>query len=513
MEIYYFENKKIGILGLKKTGISSFRYFQKFTQFIFCYDDDPKTRDIFISQKHILSYTDIKWKSLDYILVSPGIRNDHQVYKLFQNVSHNDCRPIIISDIEVFIHHNLKYKKDIKYICVTGTNGKSTTTSLITHILNSSGKKFTSCGNIGNAVLDIAYDDIDNIDRSNNKRIAVNQNIDTDGYVMELSSFQLDIGNVFVSGLSSIRILLNIAHDHMDRYESMQCYINSKRKIFNNFSNETHAIICIDDEYTMSIYNELSQKYNYKHNKNVIYSTNIEQDDFYNLHELIKTKKIISISTKKTTSADICVVRNKIYFNITNNLGEPASYDILLNNKCLLGDHNFENIAAALVACIKTGISLKQILTSINSFKGLPHRIEHITDYKNLTFINDSKATNVHASSKAIKLFSNIYLLAGGIAKSSDIDDIIPYIGNIKRVYLYGQDKTLLYRLFAQYTDIKVFNTLKAALKESIYDALKDELLCNILLSPMCGSYDQFKSFEDRGNVFRDLVTQYVNNQ
>lgn len=484
------KGKSLGILGLGKTGISVLNAGLPFAQKILCYDDKESVRDSFARQDLLLSYEDSEWSALNYIVVSPGIPKSHPIFSHkstrpsakriygqefvgngflktggvlgyiedFQGsfnaeiISRNSfCRRSIISDIDLlYMHHPEKY-----YIGVTGTNGKSTTTALIAHILSVNGRNFIAGGNIGTPVLDLSED------RSS-------------GYVLELSSFQLDLLKHFKA---NIGIVLNLSVDHTDRYKSMEDYLNSKISLIHR---SKHAIVGLDDPYTTGAYGEL------------------------------KHKHITAISSTKVLNQGIYVNNDIIHIVLQ---GSVNAYK-LPYNKFLQGAHNKQNIAAAFAACLEVGLVANEILSGIESFVGLPHRMQFVHESGGIHFYNDSKATNPEAASKSIATLRNIYLLAGGIAKTQDMSPIMPYIDHINTVYLYGLDKHILQEAFKRYAKTCIFDTLEEAMSVAIHDALKDtNHQKNILLAPLCSSLDQFKNFEERGDLFTTLSQDFCSLQ
>jgi UDP-N-acetylmuramoylalanine--D-glutamate ligase len=219
------KHKNIGIFGLGKSGLSCFKSINSIVPKIFCYDDSEKSRENFEFKDFLLEPR--LWTDMDYVILSPGISNNHYIFGL-ENLS--DAK--FICDVELFYLLN----RNKKYIAVTGTNGKSTTVSLIHHVLTSLGMNYGLCGNIGIPIMDL-------------------MNKDYDGYVVELSSFQLDLLDKFSSEVS---ILLNISPDHLDRYKTMDNYVNSKLRVFKNSRNR---ILGVDDDYTKEIYKKNKKKY------------------------------------------------------------------------------------------------------------------------------------------------------------------------------------------------------------------------------------------------------------
>lgn len=420
--------KKIGIFGLARTGKATYEAIKdKFD--ILCWDGNQKTREGFKqshSEAKILDFDDQAWKELDAIVVSPGVPlkypSKHQLQILAEE---NNIE--LISDIDLFYQLN----KNKKFIAVTGTNGKSTTVSLIGHIL---GKRCAVGGNIGIPIF--ACDP------------------SKEYFVIEISSYQLDISPNFKA---DIAILLNITPDHLDRYPSFAAYIDSKCQIYRNLSNNDELIIGVDNSNTSKIYEKLKQV----------------GCDF----------KLTPISTNVDISISI--------------------------NKNLVGEHNRENVMAAYKASLSSGLEEQNIRDSIASFSGLKHRIQYLGTLSKTSFYNDSKATNAYAVKHAVNALDNIYLLLGGKAKDDGIDDLLLSLQKVKKIYLYGESA----KEFAKSLDGKIdyveFIDLASAFAAAVADALNEQKINNVLLSPACASFDQYKDYEARGDHFIDLFEGY----
>lgn len=294
--------------------------------------------------------------------------------------------------------------------------------------------------------------------------------------MLELSSFQLDLVKTFVT---KIAVLLNITPDHQDRHENMESYIAAKSKIFDRMEKNSYGIINIDNNYCHEIFTNLQQKPHIK---------------------------LIPFSVTKILEKGISIVNN----TITDNFFEHISFKLLFN-KSLQGVHNSENIAASHAVARIIGLKTAQILESISNFQGLPHRMQYLGSIDGINFYNDSKATNAIAAVQSIKALDNIYWLAGGIAKEGGIEEIKPYFSKIKKAYFYGQAKEMFANTAKDVIDSVICDDLKQAFELAYKDALNDnESIKNILLAPCCSSYDQFKNFEERGNLFVKLCNEKI---
>ncbi|ABV74900.1 UDP-N-acetylmuramoyl-L-alanyl-D-glutamate synthetase [Rickettsia akari str. Hartford] len=480
--------QKIGVFGLGKTGMSVYEELHGKCDIII-YDDLKANRDIFeklYSKSAIVALSDLRWQNLDKIILSPGVPLTHKIVGIAKNFNIP-----VISDIDLLFEKS----KNLNFIAITGTNGKSTTTALISHILNSSGLDYQVAGNIGVPALQAKAS--------------------KDGYVLELSSFQLDLVKIFTA---KIAVLLNITPDHLDRHQHMNGYIAAKSKIFDRMDKDSYAVINIDNDYCREIFITLQQE---------------------------QRIKLVPFSVTKILENCISVVDNKINDNFFDDIrfecqynsesfrqnefqGEPAERikvcehrldlqnslvsnflnDAVPFNNNLQGTHNDENIAASYAVAKIIGVEPKKILESISGFQSLPHRMQYICSINNINFYNDSKATNAISAVQSIKALDNIYWLAGGIPKDGGIECIKPYFSKIKKAYFYGQAKEIFANTTKNIVDFVICDNLEQAFDLAYKDAVGDNAeLKNILLAPSCSSYDQFKNFAERGELFIKLCS------
>ncbi len=334
-----------------------------------------------------------------------------------------------------------------KIIAITGTNGKSTTTALIHHIFKRKYKAEIG-GNFGKPVLDLPKN--------------------SDFYALELSSYQLESCNFF--GFDTT-ILLNITPDHLTRHGGMAGYVSSKQKIFANPKKNSTAIIGIDDDYCRHIL------------------------------DFVHYPKVIKISGKEVPKNGVGWHENKLVDNRENQFKIVGQ-----NIPELDGDHNRQNIAAAYVACVVNDIDAKIFTEGLATFSGLEHRQEFVKSINGVQYINDSKATNSDSVEQALKRFSNIIWILGGRPKEDGIESLCPYFSKVKFAFLIGEaaEKWSEF-LDANHVANEVVFTLENAVKKSYEIAHEKDV---VLLSPACASFDQFKSFEDRGDQFKKFVKE-----
>ena len=445
--------KSVAVLGLGLSGFSTGIALIKSGAKVCAWDEDEEKRYI-ASQSgiEISNFDDIDLKEFGALVLSPGI-------PLHYPKPHNlvirakDAGIPIIGDIEIFHHCAPKNKT----IGVTGTNGKSTTTALIHHILSHAKIDAVMGGNIGKPVLDLNIKNDDTI------------------IVLELSSYQLDLCKEYHPNVS---ILLNITPDHLERHGGMDGYIASKERIFEG---QGIAICNLDDKPCQDVFDRVSKS---------------------------GFRKVFGISTNKQISQGIYIKDGILFDSMDDNSFEVGSVQDI---HTLRGIHNHQNICAAYAVCKSLGLSSDKILNGIKSYGGLPHRQFLTRVINGVAYVNDSKATNADAAIKAIACYKNIYLIAGGRAKEGGLNGIEKYKDHIKHIFLIGEAADDFAK-WAKMTGIDhtKSGSLDVAVLEAHYMAQSMRGIPGasgtVLLSPACASWDQFKNFEHRGDVFMDLV-------
>lgn len=362
----------------------------------------------------------------------------------------------IIGDIELL----LRELKPVVY-GITGTNGKSTTTALLAHILKSAGHSIALGGNIGQAVLELP--------RFETER---------DGaYVIEMSSFQIDLTPGW---RARIALLLNITPDHLDRHGSMDAYAAIKARIFGGQTAGDTAVIGVDDGHCRAIHAALLTENS--------------------------GRAVVPVSILRILEQGVSAVDGMLYEN-----GRPV---FALDFPALPGAHNGQNIAAAYAAARAAGLDVDAIRAGIAAFPGLKHRLQRVGSIDGIACINDSKATNADSTEKALAAFDNVYWIAGGKAKEGGISSLARFFPRIRRASLIGEAAGDFAATLGGAVPHALCGTLDKALDDALAAARKDRLKdAVVLLSPACASYDQFKSFEHRGDEFIRLVTERSNGE
>ncbi len=451
-----FSGKSVGVFGLGKSGISTIKSLLSAKAKVFAWDDSEQARAAAPSKAIVSEPESWNWGDISTLVLSPGVPLTHpKPAKVVEIALQKGVD--IIGDIEVLYRENPK----AKYIGITGTNGKSTTTSLIAHILKCAGLKVEVGGNLGTPVLDLNPLAEDGI------------------YVLETSSYQLDLID---KTRFHIAILLNISPDHLDRHGDMVGYVTAKKRIFNNQLKSDFAIIGVDDTYGMGIQDFLRSNPNHQ--------------------------QIIPVSGTRELAGGLSVYDALIYEAI--NMSNTGEYDIS-GIDSLTGEHNWQNAAFAIAAAKVLGVSSGDIYKGLRTFPGLAHRMETVATIKGVKFINDSKATNADAASKALGSYNNVYWIAGGKPKAGGIKSLKKYFPRITRAYLIGEAEEEFAETLNGEVDFVKCTTLEKAVEMAAKDAASeiDNSTGNqpvVLLSPACASFDQWKSFEHRGDAFRDMV-------
>ncbi len=451
-----YNNQSIAVMGLGRSGLATITALIDGGAKIFAWDDNKNSRDI--ASKLGANICDLSnpdiIKSMQALILSPGIAHNHPAPHPVAKAA-KDAGVKIIGDIE------LLYQQipNANYIGITGTNGKSTTTALIGHILKDTGYITEIGGNLGFPVLDLAP-------------------LDQEGsYVLEMSSYQLEL---LATQKFNIALLLNITNDHLERHGGIDGYIAAKMNIFARQNKNDTAIISIDDDRTSGICQALSHK----------------------------PARVIAISTKHVMDGGVYLKDNHIIDDLDDKCKDVFNMSFATT---LPGLHNAQNAIAAYTACRVIGLKPKDIIDAISDFKGLAHRQQIIAIIDNIAFVNDSKATNAEATTRALGCYKNIYWIAGGIEKNSDYSNITPFFKNINHGFLIGKSaKDMAKNLNIKANektinslDLTISGDLKTAINQAFAMAISDGKKGSvILLSPACASFDQFKNFETRGDQF-----------
>ena len=451
-----FAGKKVAVFGLARTGLSAIAALSRGGAAIVAWDDNNQAREAGAAAgAEIEPWREWAWTGIAALVLSPGVPLTHP--RPHEVVSHAQRAGVpVIGDVELFareIRPDPARKGRAPVIAITGTNGKSTTTALIGHVLTANGFDAQVGGNIGKAVLELNLPTARTI------------------YVIEMSSFQIDLA----PGLSpDIGILSNLSPDHIDRHGSMEKYAAIKARLMRAVPKDGQTVIGVDDEYSSAIFTSLAGS------------------------------NATPVSVGKVLGRGIFVVDGVLY---DAQSGAATKVMALDEGPNLPGAHNWQNAALAYAATKPFVKETRAIAAAIASFPGLAHRMESVGVLGKTRFINDSKATNADAAAKALSVYPDIFWIVGGKAKDGGIESLAPFFDRIRRAYLIGDAASAFARTLDGKAPYVMAGTLERAVELAAADAQAAAAPAPVvLLSPACASYDQFKDFEQRGDVFRAAV-------
>ncbi len=455
--ITIFAGKTVAVFGLARSGIASAEALRAGGAVVACWDDGTGGREA--AAKAGLPLVDLNaadWGHFAALVLAPGVPLTHPAPHW--TVGRANAHGVeIIGDIELFFRERAKIAPGAKVIAITGTNGKSTTTALIAHILKACGHDVQMGGNIGVGVLALQPPGKNRV------------------HVLELSSFQIDLTP---SLKPTVGVLLNITPDHLDRHGTMENYAAIKERLV---IEADHAVVGMDDAWCRAVANSIDAKG--------------------------RSLTRISDAPPVDDFADDVYAENGHLFRrgVDRVVADVAELEGV---RSLRGDHNAQNAAAALAAVTRLGIASTDVAEALKTFPGLAHRMEDLGHVGTALLINDSKATNADSTEKALAAFkSDIYWIVGGVEKAGGIAPLMPYFGRVTKAYLIGQSSTGFSATLGQHVAHEDCGTLDKALAAAVRDAGSSGTPAPvILLSPACASYDQYKSFEHRGDHFRELV-------
>jgi UDP-N-acetylmuramoylalanine--D-glutamate ligase len=450
-----FKGKTMAVFGLARSGLASCRSLLAGGSKVMAWDDKASARETLKNEMPDVIVRDLMdedFDDIDQLVISPGVPLTHpKPHPLVTKA--NKAKKEIIGDIEVFSKTRPSLPNH-RVVSITGTNGKSTTTALLAHVLEACGTPMAVGGNIGIPVLDL--DPVD----------------DGGVYVFELSSFQLDLTT---SLKSDVAVLLNLTADHIDRHGSFDNYANAKRHLFEMQRANDIAIISVDDEGCRSIATSLPQM-------------------------------VIPISVETQVLGGVYVDDGYLVSRLND---EPEKILDLLVLQHLKGSHNWQNICAVYAASIKMGLASDDIISAVKSFTGLRHRLQQVAVVDHVAFINDSKASNTGAAAMALKAYDHIHWIAGGQFKEDNLDALKDHLGFVRKAYLIGSSANEFAATLDGITPYEICETLDVALKAAAGDAKRYDK-ATVLLAPACASFDQYESFEHRGDHFISLVEEYA---
>lgn len=446
-----FAGKTVALFGLGGSGLATALALKEGGAHVLACDDNPaKMAEAGAKGIETADLRKANWSKFSSFILSPGVPLTHPEPHWSAKMAH-EAGVETIGDIELFCRERAKIAPNAPFVAITGTNGKSTTTALIAHILREAGRDVQMGGNIGTAVLALEPPADDRI------------------HVIECSSFQIDLAP---SLAPTIGVHLNLSPDHIDRHGTMELYAAIKERLVIKAG---LAVVGIDDPMSRAIADACEAK-----------GVNVARVSV----EPISGKGVFADGETLVgvTASDAAPVAN------LSGIGS------------LRGAHNAQNAAAAVAVALALNVSPDEIRSGLHTFPGLPHRMEEVGRIGDALFINDSKATNADSTEKALKSFDDIYWILGGKAKEGGIEPLTSYFPKIRKAYLIGAAADEFAKTLGSDVEHVHSGTLDKAVAQAAADAQGSGGSAVVLLSPACASYDQFPNYEVRGNHFRDLV-------
>ncbi|ACA16178.1 UDP-N-acetylmuramoylalanine--D-glutamate ligase [Methylobacterium sp. 4-46] len=443
-----FAGRTLALFGLGGSGLATALSLRAGGAAVIACDDNPERMAEAAAQG--IATADLReaaWADFAALLLAPGVPFTHPEPHWTVKRAAEAGVPVI-GDIELFCRERAASAPDAPFVAITGTNGKSTTTALIAHVLRETGHDVQMGGNIGTAILSLAPPSRDRV------------------HVIEMSSFQIDLTPTLAP---SIGVLLNVTPDHLDRHGTMENYAAIKERLV---AGADHAVIGVDDDYTRAI-------------------------------SARRDGPLTRVHVGEGAEAPGILARHGLLIDGTAE--PPAPVADLTGIASLRGAHNWQNAAVAYAVARGLGVAPDAFARALRSFPGLPHRMEEVGRRGGVLFINDSKATNADSTEKALAAFPRVHWILGGKPKEGGIESLRAYFPRIARAYLIGAASEAFAATLEGHAPVIRCGTLDRAVARAAEDAA-GEPEAVVLLSPACASYDQFRSFEDRGDQFRAMV-------
>jgi UDP-N-acetylmuramoylalanine--D-glutamate ligase len=453
--IAIFDGAQVAVFGLGASGLATCIALEAGGAHVIAFDDDAgKIAKAQADGFDIRDLRSLDWSRVAALVLSPGVPLTHPQPHWSAQLAQAAGVPVI-GDIELFARAHALYAPGVPMVAITGTNGKSTTTALIAHLLREAGIDVQMGGNIGTPIL--ALEPFD----------------DNQAYVVECSSYQIDLAP---SLAPTVGVLINLSEDHLDRHGSMEHYANVKQRLIAGVSEDGAAVIGVDDDWCREI------------------ADNAERFG----------KTVIRVSTEHPVSDGLYAQGSQIMRARDGALSPIAD---LSGIGSLRGVHNAQNAACAVAVALTLGLRADAIQRSLASFPGLAHRMEEVARRGDVLFVNDSKATNADSAARALACFDDIFWIAGGKPKTGGIASLSGFFPRIRKAYLIGEAAADFAGTLAGKVPTEAAVTLEAATQMAARDAAASGVRQPVvLLSPACASFDQFPNFEIRGQRFKEIV-------
>src|SRR6056297_3424631 len=455
-----FDGQRVAVLGLGRSGLSAARALQAGGAHVLAWDDNPAAREMAAEEGFDIKdlSRDGAFDDIACLIVSPGIPHLYpQPNKAVANALQAGVP--VDNDIGLFFRSLggadwAVHDVPPRVVAVTGSNGKSTTSALIHHVLQEAGKDVQLAGNIGRGVLDI--------DPPGDGGVVV----------LELSSYQTDLARALTP---DVAVFTNLSPDHLDRHAGLGGYFAAKRRLFAE-GGPDRAVIGVDEDEGRYLAGQLSEA---------------PGDD-----------RVIRISTAgKLTGPGWSVFARKGFLSEYRKGRQAGSID-LRDIKGLPGRHNHQNACAAYAACRALGLAPRVIEAGFHSFEGLPHRSQTVAERDGVRVVNDSKATNVDAALQALLAFDNIRWICGGLEKDGGLAGLKPGLDHVRKAYVIGREAAQ-FALGLEGVEVEICTTMARAVEAAMTEAAPGDV---VLLAPAAASFDQYDNFEQRGEDFLSEV-------
>ncbi|MBO0740623.1 MAG: UDP-N-acetylmuramoyl-L-alanine--D-glutamate ligase [Hyphomicrobiaceae bacterium] len=450
-----FAGRTVAVFGLGRSGLAACRALLAGGAAVVAGDDTARSREAAAAAGiWVEDLAAADWSRFAALVLAPGVPLTHPAPHWAVKKA-RAAGVEVIGDVELFCRERAVSAPDAPFVAITGTNGKSTTTALLAHILRSAGRDAQMGGNIGTAILDLEPPAAHRV------------------HVIEMSSFQIELTP---SLAPSIGVLLNISADHLDRHGTMEHYALLKARLVDR---ARRAVVGQDDRFSRDVAERLQRA----------------------------GRGVEGVSAHAPVPHGWYARGTELFVDAPG-AGSSGPFADLAGVGALRGRHNIQNALAASACALGLGLSAEEVRAALSSFPGLPHRLEEIGRLGRALFINDSKATNADSTATALTAFEDdVFWILGGRPKEGGISGLVPLFARIARAYLIGEASAAFAATLSGKVPFEHCGTLAVALASAARDAAASTAAEPVvLLSPACASYDQYPNFEVRGDHFRALV-------
>jgi UDP-N-acetylmuramoylalanine--D-glutamate ligase len=450
-----FAGKTVAVFGLGGSGLASCHALKAGGAEVVAGDDDAGNLAKAAQAGFItVDLRKVSWANFAALVLTPGAPLTHPAPH-WSVLLARAAGVEVIGDIELFCRERRRHAPDAPFVAITGTNGKSTTTALVAHLMREAGHDAQMGGNIGTAILSLEPPRAGRV------------------HVIEMSSYQIDLTP---SLDPTVGILLNISEDHIDRHGTLESYAAVKARLVAGVQPQGTAIVGVDDGWCRAIADRLEQS----------------------------GKRVVRVSVKRPLADGVTVEHGRILRAAGGAREEIAEVGGIGS---LRGLHNAQNAGCAAACALALGVSKNVLQKGLRSFPGLAHRMEQVGRLGRVLFVNDSKGTNADAAAHALSSFVDIFWIAGGKPKTGGITSLADYFPRIRKAYLIGEAAQEFAAALQGKVPYEISGTLDAAIPNAARDAAASGLADPVvLLSPACASFDQYRNFEIRGDRFRELA-------